>query len=445
VERAFREHLAAGSTRRHIAVIGSGIAGLTAAYVLQRDHDVTLYEAEGRLGGHSHTHDVTDGGDAAAPGPTLAVDSGFIVHNAVTYPTLLRLFAELGVQTRESDMSMSVSCEGCGLEYAGALGLSGLFAQRQSLVRPRYLRMLAEVPRFHRAARTLLAAGPEVSRPPGGHEQTLGDFLAEGRYSPYFVSHFITPLVAAVWSCAPATAREYPARYLFAFLANHGMLSITGSPRWRTIVGGSRTYVERMAKELSAVLTATPVRTVRRLPEGGAEITDDSGSTIRYDAAVVATHPDSALALLSDPSPAEREILGAFRYSANDTMLHTDASLLPRASGAQASWNYRMTACEDTADKVMVTYDMTRLQGLATQTRYLVSLGSSARADPDKVLERMHYQHPIFSPAMVAAQRRLPELTRPTFAYAGAWHGWGFHEDGARSGLAAAEALGGSW
>jgi predicted NAD/FAD-binding protein len=445
VDGAFRDGLTAASTRRHIAVIGSGIAGLTAAYVLQQDNDVTLYEADNRLGGHSHTHDVTDGGDLLAPGPTLAVDSGFIVHNAVTYPTLLRLLAELGVQTRESDMSMSVSCEGCGLEYAGALGPGGLFAQKQSLVRPRYLRMLAEVPRFHRDARRLLAAAPEVSRPPGGHEQTLGAFLAEGRYSPYFVSHFITPLVAAVWSCAPATAREYPARYLFAFLANHGMLSISGSPRWRTIVGGSRTYVEALAKELSAVLTATPVRAVRRLAGGGAEVTDDADTTIRYDAVVVATHPDQALALLSDPSPAEQEILGAFRYSANDTVLHTDASLLPRAAGAQASWNYRMISCQDSADKVMVTYDMTRLQGLPTPTRYLVSLGSSSRVDPESVLERMHYQHPIFSPAMVAAQRRLPELTRPTFAYAGAWHGWGFHEDGARSGLAAAQALGGSW
>jgi predicted NAD/FAD-binding protein len=445
VERPFRDHIATASSRRHIAVIGSGIAGLTAAYVLQRDHDVTLYEAENRLGGHSHTHDVTDGGDAGAPGPTLAVDSGFIVHNAVTYPTLLRLFAEIGVPTRESEMSMSVSCDGCGLEYAGALGVRGLFAQPRSLIRPRYLRMLTEVPRFHRAARQLLAAAPDVSRPSGGYEQTLGDFLADGAYSAYFVSHFINPLVAAVWSCAPATVREYPARYLYAFLANHGMLSISGSPRWRTIVGGSRTYVEKLAKELSAVLTATPVRAVRRLPGGGAEITDDADKTIGYDAVVVATHPDQALALLSDPTPAEQEILGAFRYSSNATLLHTDASLLPRTTGARASWNYRLTSCHDRADKVMVTYDMTRLQGLPTRTRYLVSLGSRSRVDPATVLEHMEYQHPIFSPAMVAAQRRLPELTRPTFAFAGAWHGWGFHEDGARSGLAAAEALGGSW
>jgi uncharacterized protein len=436
--------------RRHVAVVGSGIAGLTAAYVLQRTCDVTLYEADSRLGGHSHTHDVVDrDGFGDAPGPTLAIDSGFIVHNAVTYPTLLRLFAEIGVQTQETEMSMSVSCAGCGLEYAGARGLSGLFAQRRSLLRPRYLRMLTEVPRFHRAAHRLLAQAPRVTDVgPDGHEQTLGEFLEEGGYSPYFVSHFITPLVAAVWSCAPATARRYPARYLFAFLANHGALSITGSPRWRTIVGGSRTYVERLAKDLSAVLTATPVRAVRRVsgPDGaGVEITDDSDTTTRYDGVVLATHPDQALRMLADPTPAESEILGAFAYTPNDTLLHTDTSLLPRAEAARSSWNYRMAACDDSAEQVIVTYDMTLLQRLRTRNRYLVSLGSRGHVDPSTIVDEMVYSHPIFSPAMVAAQRRLPELTTSTFALAGAWHGWGFHEDGARSGLAAAEALGGHW
>ena len=239
--------------RRRIAVIGSGISGLTAAYVLQKNADVTLYEADARTGGHSHTHDIADG----AAGPALAVDSGFIVHNAKTYPTLLRLFDELGVQTQEAEMSMSVSCSGCGLEYAGAKGLGGLFAQPRSLTRGRYLHMLSEVPSFHRAARKLLATTGDAS------DQTLSDFLAKGKYSPYFVRHFITPMVAAVWSCAPSTAGQYPARYLFAFLANHGMLSVSGSPEWRTVVGGSRRYVDAVTKELTAVLTATPVRSVR--------------------------------------------------------------------------------------------------------------------------------------------------------------------------------------
>jgi predicted NAD/FAD-binding protein len=436
--------------RRHIAVVGSGIAGLTAAYVLQRSADVTLYEADARLGGHSHTHDVIDGGPEAPigpeltsrgeTGPTLAVDSGFIVHNSATYPTLLRLFAELGVQTQEAEMSMSVSCAGCGLEYAGARGARGLFAQPRSLARGRYLHMLTEVPRFHRAAKRVLAASEHDEA-----EQTLAEFLAAGRYSSYFVRHFITPMVAAVWSCAPADAGRYPARYLFTFLENHGALSVSGSPTWRTVVGGSRTYVDKLAKELSAVFTATPVRSVRRLADGGAQLVDDSDTALRYDGVVVAAHPDQALAMLADATPAEREILGTFRYSANHTLLHTDASILPAAKGAMASWNYRMASCHDQAESVMVSYDMTRLQRLPSETRYIVSLGAGDRVDPRTVIDEMVYEHPTYNPESLAAQRRLPELTTPSFALAGAWHGWGFHEDGARSGLAAAQALGGSW
>ncbi len=441
-------------SRRHIAVVGSGIAGLTAAYVLQRTADVTLYEADARLGGHSHTHDVVDGAAAVvAPGgrllssheefgPTLAVDSGFIVHNAATYPTLLRLFDELGVQTQPAEMSMSVSCTGCGLEYAGASGPAGLFAQPRSLVRGRYLRMLTEVPRFHRAARRLLAAS-EQQAPEG--DQTLTDFLAKGHYSHYFVQHFITPLVAAVWSCAPAEAGRYPARYLFAFLQNHGALTISGSPTWRTVVGGSRTYVDKMAKELSAVFTATPVRALRRLAGGGVQLIDDSDTALRYDAVVVATHPDQALAMLADPTPAEHEILGTFRYSKNHTLLHTDASILPAAKGAMASWNYRMSSCHEPAGNVTVSYDMTRLQRLPTKNRYIVSLNAVDRVDPRTIVDDMVYEHPTYNPESLAAQRRLPELTTPSFALAGAWHGWGFHEDGARSGLDAARALGGTW
>src|ERR1700712_673963 len=283
---------ASAGGRRHIAVIGSGISGLTAAYVL-RGADVTLYEADSRTGGHSHTHDIAD----QAGGPTLGVDSGFIVHNAKTYPTLLRLFDELGVQTQEAEMSMSVSCNGCGLEYAGAKGLGGLFAQPRSLARGAYLRMLTEVPRFHRAARKLLATQGEQG------DQTLSQFLTEGGYSPYFVRHFMTPMVAAVWSCSPSVAARYPARYLFTFLENHGMLSVTGSPTWRTVVGGSNRYVEKVTKELSAVLTATPVRAVRRLPDGGTEITDDGDTAMRYDAVVVATHAQQALTLRGDATP----------------------------------------------------------------------------------------------------------------------------------------------
>jgi predicted NAD/FAD-binding protein len=421
------------TARRRIAVVGAGVSGLTAAWVLQRSADVTVYEAEPRLGGHAHTHDVVRGS-----GGTVAVDTGFIVHNERTYPTLLRLFAALGVATQPSDMSMSVRCEGCGLEYAGARGLKGLFPAADNFRRPAYLRMLTEVPRFHRAARALLAA------PTGGREETLGEFVARGRYSDYFIDHFVKPVVACVWSCSPETSLAYPARYLFAFLSHHGMLAVTGSPPWRTVTGGSRSYVEKVAKDLSAVHTATPVRALTRTATGVA-LRDDADQVAHYDAVVVATHPGQALELLAQPSTAEREVLGAIGYSTNHTVLHTDTAPLPRSAGAQASWNYRMGACKASTDSVVVSYDMNRLMALPGPERYVVSLNAPDLVDPAKVIARMVYEHPIYTPDSVAAQRRLPELDDDRVAFAGAYHGWGFHEDGALSGLRAATRLGGSW
>ena len=419
--------------RRRIAVVGSGVAGLTAAHVLQRAADVTLFEADDRLGGHAHTHDVAD-----PDGRMLRVDTGFIVHNERTYPTLLRLFAELGVSTRESDMSMSVRCDGCGLEYAGARGAGGLFPTARRLREPRYLRLLAEVVRFHRRARALLAAGDRAD------DRTLSQFLDAGRFTTYFRAHFITPLVSAVWSCSPAVAGRYPARYLFTFLANHGMLSVTGSPTWRTVVGGSGAYVELAAKSLTAVETSAPVRALARIGDAVAIRTDDDVRAT-FDAAVVATHPDQALRLLETPSENEAAVLGAIEYSHNPTVLHTDTSTLPREERAQASWNYYQPACTATPEQVHVTYDMNRLQGLDSQTRYLVTLNEAGSVDPDRIIDRMHYQHPIFTPGSVAAQRMLPSLNDGRVAFAGAYHGWGFHEDGARSGVEAARSLGVTW
>ncbi|GAA3292351.1 FAD-dependent oxidoreductase [Dactylosporangium vinaceum] len=411
-----------------MAVIGAGVAGLTAAYVLRDACAVTLYEAEPRLGGHAHTHDIADGNG------TVAVDSGFIVHNRRTYPHLLRLFAELGVATQATEMSMSVRCLGCGLQYAGAKGARGLFVQPP---RPAYLATLAQVPRFHRRARALLAA------PGDGPGPTLGEFLRRGRYSAHFVRHFVVPLVSAVWSCEPETVAEYPARYLFAFLANHGMLSVTGSPTWRTVVGGSRTYVELLAKELTAVRTAVPVRAVHRGPDG-VRVRDDAGDEHRFDAVVLATHADDALRLLADPTAAERTVLGAFTYTVNDTVLHTDDTVLPDRPGARASWNYLLPGCDAGSGPARVTYDMSRLQRLPSRRRYLVSLN-----DPDvpaaAVLARMRYTHPIYTPGALTAQRRLPALNDGTTAFAGAYHGWGFHEDGCRSGVEAARSLGVAW
>ncbi|MYX12692.1 NAD(P)-binding protein [Streptomyces sp. SID8374] len=420
--------------RRRTAVVGSGVAGLTAAHVLRRAHDVTLYEADDRIGGHAHTHELD-----ASDGRVHRVDSGFIVHNRRTYPHLLRLFDELGVATQESEMSMSVRCEGCGLEYSGARGPAGLFAQPRSALRGPYLRMLAEVTRFHRAARALL----ELPEGPAT-DMTLGEFARRGRFSRYFRAHFLTPMVSAVWSCDPVTALRYPARYLFAFLSHHGMLAIGGSPVWRTVTGGSRAYVERVAKQLTAVHTATPVRAVTRHADG-VDLTTEDGTTTPYDAVVIATHPDQALRLLADPTDAERETLGAFTYSRNPTLLHTDTTLLPRSRGARASWNYLMPSCAADADRVTVSYDMNRLQRLDAPETFVVTLNGSDRVDPDSVRARMVYEHPVYTPESVSAQARLPALSGPVTAFAGAYHGWGFHEDGCRSGAEAAAALGVEW
>ncbi|MGX1274326.1 NAD(P)/FAD-dependent oxidoreductase [Streptomyces phaeoluteigriseus] len=420
--------------RRRTAVVGSGVAGLTAAHVLAGAHHVTLYEADERLGGHAHTHRLT-----GRDGRVHHVDSGFIVHNDRTYPRLRRLFGELGVVTQESEMSMSVRCEGCGLEYAGARGPAGLFAQPRNALRPAYLRMLAEVPAFHRAARRRLARDTDAR-----DTSPLGEFLDRRGFSPYFRTHFMTPLVSAVWSCDAVTAQRYPAAYLFRFLEHHGMLSVHGSPTWRTVTGGSRAYVDRVAERLDAVRLATPVRALRRHPDG-VEITAEDGSTESYDSVVVATHPDQALRLLADATPREKEVLGAFRHTRNTTLLHTDTSLLPTARAARASWNYLMPSCAAGADRVRVSYDMNRLQRLGTDEPFIVTLGADDRVAPARVLARMEYEHPVYTPESVAAQRRLPELASPVTAFAGAYHGWGFHEDGCASGVAAAAALGVRW
>jgi len=418
--------------REKVAVIGSGVSGLTAAYVLQAEKDVTLYELQPRLGGHAHTHDLTDG-----DGQAVRVDTGFIVHNERTYPQLLRLFRELGVATQESEMSMSVMCAGCGLEYAGARGLGGLIPSLGTVRNVPYLRMLLEVKKFYRNALAVLAR-------PAGDLNTLGSFLSAGNYSRYFVNHFILPVVSAVWSCGLTTAREYPARYLFTFLEHHGLLSVSGSPTWRTVTGGTSRYVDMAVKSLTATQVGVGVRAVSRFADR-VEIRTEDDDLAHYDSVVIATHPDEALGILTDATVAEREILSAMKYTASSTILHTDDSLLPRQSRARASWNYYKTSCEPADDKVHLSYDMNRLQRLETSTPYLVTLNSPELMDPNSVIAEMNYHHPEYTPESVAAQQRLPELNGARTAFAGAYHGWGFHEDGCASGVRAAAALGVVW
>ena len=418
--------------RRRVAVIGSGVSGLTAAYVLRRDWDVTVYEADDRIGGHAHTHTVDD------IDGTHRVDSGFIVHNDRTYPLLRRLFAELDVEVHPTEMSMSIHCDGCGLEYAGGRGGKGIFAQRRRLADPRYLAMLVSVKRFGRLAQTLLDS-EETSDP-----LTYGDFLRINGFSDYFISHYAIPVVSCVWSMGHETALGYPARYLFEFLKHHGFLSIKGSPQWFTVAGGSNTYVSKLSAAVGDVRASHQITAITRKPDQ-VELMDAAGTLHHADAVVIATHADDALALLTDPSEDERRLLGTFGYSRNVTVLHRDAGRLPKAPQARSSWNYQMEDCSQRSDRTAVTYWMNRLQGIESTEPFLVTLNAVDGIDPSTVVARMDYSHPVFTHETVAAQGELKRLTSDQTVFAGAYHGWGFHEDGCRSGVEAAAALGTPW
>ncbi|MEP7112101.1 MAG: FAD-dependent oxidoreductase [Ilumatobacteraceae bacterium] len=420
-------------TRRNVAVVGAGVSGLTAAYILAKNCTVTLYEAESRLGGHAHTHDVID-----PAGNLLAVDTGFIVHNDRTYPQLRRLFGELGVRTRPTEMSMSIRDMSSGLEFAGGRGAKGVFAQRRRVLDPRFLSILVQVKRFHVLANAFLQQAAETD------QTTYGDFLRTHRFSERFIRLYAVPVVSCVWSMGAGAALDYPARYLFRFLSHHGMLAVTHSPQWYTVVGGSRTYVDTIASRLPHIRSDQSVVQVLRDDEG-VSVQDNSGTWIRYDGIVIATHADQALGLLADATVDEKEVLGAFRYSQSETVLHTDSRLLPTTRHARASWNY-LTPADASADHApVVTYWMNRLQGLETSQQYLVTLNGLDRIEPKSVLAVMDYEHPIYDLAAVEAQARLASLSTSRTAFAGAYHGWGFHEDGCRSGVEAARLLGVTW
>lgn len=416
--------------RERVAVIGSGVAGLTAAYLLRGRYDVALFEADDRFGGHAHTHDVRTRDGAVVP-----IDTGFIVHNTRTYPTLCRLFAELGVRTSATEMTLSVSCEECGLEYAGGRNGRGLPPSGPPGVWGGYAWLLVEVLRFNRDARRLLKGGVD----PGVN---FGEFLRSHRYSRYFIDHFASPLVAAVWSAAEDDALAQHAWSLLSFLDNHAMLSVTGRVPWRTVIGGSRAYVDRITAHDLTAWSSTPIRAVRR-HDDGVEIVDAGGVWHEASKVVIATHADQALALLIDATLAEKSVLGAFRYSRNQILLHTDTSVLPSAHRARAAWNLRKHSCQGNGP-ITVTYHMNRLMTLSEPVDYLVTLNNE-EIDPNAVLASAVYEHPIPDESSVAAQRLLPELTSDTTTYAGAYHGWGFHEDGCLSGVRAAAAFGVRW
>lgn len=422
-------------TRLRVAVIGSGVSGLTAAYLLEDLHDVTLFERSDRLGGHANTVDAP-----TADGGFVPVDTGFIVHNDRTYPHLLDLFERLGVQTQPAEMSLSVSCGGCGLEYAGAKGLIGLFPSLRTLTDRDHLRMLGEVRRFHRH-------GARIAADPSCDSMTVGDLLAEGGYTEHFRDHYLLALIGCVWSSSQDLARQYPARHLVRFLDHHGMLSVTGSPQWRTVTGGSREYVRAIGEVLGdRVRLGEHVTGVGRDPDG-VTVTVAGGGKHRFDRVVVATHPDQALGLLDDPTDDERAVLGAWRYSTNETVLHTDTSLLPVSPRARASWNYTTDRCGRDGDMVGVTYDLSRLMRLDVtgDRRYLVTLNRTDRIDPTTVIATMRYRHPVYTLDALAAQRDLSSLDAvPRTDYCGAWQGWGFHEDGCASGVRVARRLGAS-
>ena len=429
-----QEHGTAADARRpSVAVIGAGVSGLTAAYLLSRTHDVILFEAEDRLGGHAHTHDVP-----GSDGRQHAVDSGFIVHNQVTYPWLCKLFGELGVQVRPAEMSMSVRCEGCGLEYAGGRGLRGVFAQPRRLIDHRFLWLLCQLQRFHRRALAFLRTSDEQNL------TTYGEFLEREGFGGYFIAHYAVPVVSCVWSAGRETALVYPARYLFRFLDHHGLLRAGGSPQWYSVAGGSRVYVERLAGLLKDVRAAHAVTDVTR-GEGGVQIRDVTGQVTRVDRVVIATHADQALGLLADPSGAEVTTLKQFGYSGNVTVLHTDSSVLPEARNGRASWNYRMTSCDRPGQPAVVSYWMNRLQGHRAAQDFLVTLNDRERLDQESIVATMEYEHPIYTPEAVRAQSRLSSLATDRTVYAGAYHGWGFHEDGCRSGMEAARHFGVTW
>jgi uncharacterized protein len=410
-----------------LAIVGAGVSGLVVAHLLQEHHEVTLFEAADYAGGHTNTVRV----DTAEQ--TLQVDTGFIVFNDRNYPRFERLLQRLGVASQPSNMSFSVSDLYGDFEYCSA-SPNGLYAKRSHIVTPWFHRMISDLARFNREARALLR-GQE-------HDPCLGEWLARHRFSNAFIERLIVPQVSAVWSADPDQRWSFPARFLAEFFENHGMLAFRGRPRWRAIRGGSARYVDALMKTLAPrVRLSTPVQRITRHHDH-VLLSVPATKDLRFDEVIIATHSDQALALLGDASHAEREILGAIPYQANEAVLHTDARLLPRRRRAWASWNYHLL--DQPSDRSTVTYHMNRLQSLLTDTQLCVTLNRTQAIDPEKVIRKLDYAHPVFTREGVRAQQRVAEISGCNrTSYCGAYWGFGFHEDGVKSALRVAQRFGG--
>jgi predicted NAD/FAD-binding protein len=415
-----------------VAIIGSGISGLAAAYYLSRKHDVFVFERDARLGGHTHTVMVE-----SSSGP-LAVDTGFIVHNDRTYPNLIKLLSELGVPRVDSDMSFAVSCRKSGYEYSSR-GLSGYFAQKRNLLRAQPYKLFAEIRRFN-------AEALKVFERPDADRLKLGDYLDEGGYTRHFREFYLYPMAAAVWSSAPSSLHEFPAAMLVRFFDNHGMLTVNGHPQWKTIPGGCSRYIEPITRSFrERVMTGVEISKITRYPGGVVmSFVGDERPAMTFDHVVFATHGDRVLPLLADASDAEREVFQNFATSRNDVVLHTDERMLPRRAAARASWNYLLHLdARNGQSPVTMTYHMNRLQSLDVAENYCVTLNANGQIAADKVLRRFVYHHPLYTLEALRAQTRWNEISGVNRThFCGAYWFYGFHEDGVNSALRVANALG---
>lgn len=420
---------AAFDGRRRIAVIGSGISGLSCAWLLSKTADVVLYETEDRPGGHSNT--------VLAPGAAkdIPVDTGFIVYNDRNYPNLVKLFEHLDVPTLASNMSFAASLGGGAFEYSGS-GLSGLLGQKSNILRPRFWRMVKDILRFYKEAPALLDRRELES-------VSLGDYLASADYAPTFVEDHLLPMGAAIWSTTASEMRLYPLHAFIRFFANHGLLALSDRPRWRTVKGGSREYVARILADFSGeVRLGTAVTGIRR-GSGGVQVADVRGGVDTFDDVVLATHANQSLDLLEDADGEERELLESFQYTPNRAVLHSDERLMPKRKSVWSSWNYVAEKQADASDTLCVTYWMNMLQSLDPAVPLFVTLNPCRPIDPSKIIKTFHYEHPLFDVAAIRAQRRIWQLQgRRNTWFCGAYFGSGFHEDGLQAGLAVAEALG---